>query len=134
MDPIASFSGLASGIQWQDMIDQIMKLEATRKVDPLTNRVSTQKARIDAWKTFEGLVSKLKSASLSLREGSSFGIYSAHASTTAAGRGLISATASSSASPGSYRVEVSQLARAEKLNGRSEVSTTSALGLSGQFL
>ena len=84
MDPIASFSGLSSGIQWQDMIDQIMKLEASRTVDPIANRVSTQRARIDAWKTYEGLVSKLRSASISLRDGSSFGIYKTAASTTAA--------------------------------------------------
>ena len=62
MDPIASFSGLSSGIQWQDMIDQIMKLEAARSVDPLKTRYGTQNARIDAWKTYEGLVSKLKSS------------------------------------------------------------------------
>ena len=79
MDPIASFSGLASGIQWQDMIDQIMKLEAARSVDPLVNRASTQSARADAWKVYEGLVSKLRSASISLRDGSSFGIYKATA-------------------------------------------------------
>lgn len=134
MDPIASFSGLASGIQWQDMIDQIMKLEAARTVTPLSNRVSTQNARIEAWKTYEGLVSKLKSASLALRNGDSFGIYNATAGTSAAGRALISATTSASATPGSYRVEVIELARAEKLNGRNEASTTAALGLSGQFL
>jgi flagellar hook-associated protein 2 len=133
MDPIASFSGLASGIQWQDMIDQIMKLEAARSVDPLSNRVSTQRARIDAWKVYEGLVSKLKSASLALRDGASFGIYNASASTNAAGRALISASASTTATPGSYRVEVIELARAEKLNGRNEASTTTALNLAGQF-
>ena len=94
MDPIANFSGLASGIQWHDMIDQIMKLEAARSVDPLTNRVGTQTARIDAWKVYEGLVSKLKSASLALRDGASFEIYNADASTNAAGRALVSATAS----------------------------------------
>lgn len=133
MDPIASFSGLASGIQWQDMIDQIMKLEAARSVDPLKTRYGTQNARIDAWKTYEGLVSKLRSASISLRDGSSFGIYKSTAGLSPAGRALISATASTTASPGSYRVEVIELARAEKLNGRIEASTTSALGLGGQF-
>jgi flagellar hook-associated protein 2 len=133
MDPIASFSGLASGIQWQDMIDQIMKLEAARSVDPLKTRYGKQNARIDAWKTYEGLVSKLRSASISLRDGSSFGIYKSTAGLSPAGRALISATASTTATPGNYRVEVIELAKAEKLNGRIESSTTTALGLGGQF-
>ena len=90
MDPIATFSGLASGIQWQDMIEQIMKLEAARSVDPLKSRYGRQNARIDAWKTYEGLVSKLRSASISLRDGSSFGIYNATAGLSPAGRALIS--------------------------------------------
>ncbi|HEX6925000.1 MAG TPA: flagellar filament capping protein FliD [Longimicrobiaceae bacterium] len=133
MDPIASFGGLASGIQWKDMIDEIMKLESARAVTPLSNRLSTQQARIEAWKTYEGLVSKLKSASLALRDGTSFGIYQATAGTTASGRAVISATASSGASPGSYQVEVKQLARAAKLSSTVEGSATTALGLSGQF-
>jgi flagellar hook-associated protein 2 len=133
MAPIASFGGLASGIQWQDMIDQIMKLETTRSVAPLATRTNTQAARIDAWKTYEGLVNKLKSASVALKDGSSFSIFNTTAGTTAAGGTVVSASASSSAAAGSYQVEVIALARAAKLSGRDEASTSTALGFTGQF-
>lgn len=134
MDPIANFSGLASGIQWKDMIEQIMNLEASRSLTPLSSRISLQQARIDAWNTYGGLVSKLKSASLALKDGSSFGMYKTTAGTNAAGKALISATASSAATPGNYRVEVVDLARADKLSGKIESSTSAELGMSGQFL
>ena len=40
MDPIGSFSGLSSGFQWRDMVDQMMQLEISRKITPLQNRLN----------------------------------------------------------------------------------------------
>ena len=39
--PIASFSGLASGIQWQDVVEQIMRAEQARSLDPLKAQLTT---------------------------------------------------------------------------------------------
>jgi hypothetical protein len=41
-DPIGSFSGLASGIQWRDMITQIMEMESQRRLDPITTARSLE--------------------------------------------------------------------------------------------
>ena len=42
-DPIGTFSGIASGIQWRDMVDQIMQIESQRRLTPLTDRQTVLK-------------------------------------------------------------------------------------------
>ncbi|HEY0971251.1 MAG TPA: flagellar filament capping protein FliD, partial [Gemmatimonadales bacterium] len=133
MASIASFSGLASGIQWQDLIDQIMAAETARRVTPLNSQITLQQKRADAWKSYQGVVTKLADAAKGLRDGTAFGSYKAAASAGAGGRALLSATASASAAPGSYKVEVVSLAKAEKLSGNVVSSATTALGMTGEF-
>jgi len=133
-DPIGSFSGLASGVQWRDMVDQIMAVETSRKLAPVQDKASTAQKRLDAWGSFSSLVAKFRDAVKGLRDGSAFGTFkvSAAASPTS-GRALLSASASAVATPGSYTVEVADLARANKLSGNIVASATTALGLSGEF-
>jgi flagellar hook-associated protein 2 len=133
-DPIGSFSGLASGIQWRDMVDQIMALEASRKLTPVTDRQTTEQKRLDAWGSFSSLVAKFRDATKGLRDGSAFGTFKVNASASASsGRALVAATASVSATPGTYTVEVDDVARANKLSGTIVSSATTPLGLTGDF-
>ena len=44
LSSIASFSGLASGIQWRDLIDQIMAVEAA-PIDRLQDRIDHVRSR-----------------------------------------------------------------------------------------
>lgn len=133
MASIASFSGLASGIQWQDMIDQIMAQETARRVTPYSSEIALQQKRADAWTAYQGILTRLSDASKALRDGAAFSSYKATAGTGAGGRGLVSVAANSSASPGSYKVEVLGLAKAEKLSGDVVSSATDPLGLRGEF-
>ncbi len=134
-DPISSFSGLASGIQWRDLIDQIMSVDSQRQLDPVNNRITSQKSQISAWTTYQGLVAKLSDAASSLKSGTGFGVFQAAASNSdTSGRALVGVTASSAATPGNYKVEVVDLARAAKLSGTVVADTSLALGASGDFL
>lgn len=134
MSSIGSFSGIASGIQWRDMIDQIMFLEARRRVTPITNRISTENLRRTAWNDFSGVLSKLSTASASLKDGTGFGKFTINVPKGSNDTTLFTATASSSAAPGTYGVEVRALAKNEKLRTvTSYTSTTTALSLSGTF-
>jgi len=133
MASVGSFSGLASGIQWRDMIDQIMEIESARRVAPLTSQIAAQRARATAWTAYQGTVTKLADAAKALRDGTAFGSFKVSAGTGIGGRALLTATASSTAAPGSYAVKVLDLARAEKLSGHVFESTTAALGLDGEF-
>ena len=133
-DPIGSFSGLASGVQWRDMVDQIMALEASRKLTPVTDKKDTEQKRYDAWGSFSSLVAKFRDAVKSLRDGSAFGTFKVDAAASpSSGRALVSASASATATPGNYTVEVDDVARANKLSGNIVASASSALGLSGDF-
>jgi len=133
-DPIGSFSGLASGVQWRDMVDQIMALESSRKLTPVTDKKDTEQKRYDAWGSFSSLVAKFRDAVKSLRDGSAFGTFKVDAAASpSSGRALVSASASAAATPGNYTVEVTDVARANKLSGNIVASATTALGLSGDF-
>jgi flagellar hook-associated protein 2 len=133
-DPIGSFSGLASGVQWRDMVDQIMALEASRKLMPVTDKKDTEQKRYDAWGSFSSLVAKFRDAVKGLRDGSAFGTFKVDAAASpSSGRALVSASASATAAPGNYTVEVDDVARANKLSGNIVASASTALGLSGDF-
>jgi flagellar hook-associated protein 2 len=133
-DPIGSFSGIASGIQWRDMITSIMEMETQRRLDPLTTARSLEQKRYEAWGTWQSLVTKFRDASKSLRDATAFAQFKVTGGTSAAsGRALFTASASTSASPGSYDVEVLDLARANKLSGAVQASANSALGITGEF-
>ena len=133
-DPIGSFSGLASGVQWRDIVDQLVTIERTRRLDPITARKTATQKRVDAWSQYQALTARFRDAAGALRDSTAFGAFSVSGGTSASsGRALVAASASATASPGSYGVEVLDLARAAKLSGNVVASATSALGLSGEF-
>lgn len=133
--PIANVSGLASGLQWRDLIDQIMAAESARRLDPLQAKEAAQESSIDAWHDYQSVVAKFAAAAAALRDGGAFDAVSiSGGESPSTGRTLFAATASSAAAAGSYRVEVLDLAQAEKLSGAIESSVTSALGASGDFV
>jgi len=133
MASIASISGLASGIQWQDMVEQIMQLETARSLTPLTSQITAAQARSTAWSGYQSVLAKLADAAKALQSGSAFSASKVTAGTGAGGRALVAATAGEQAAPGRYAVEVLSLAQAEKLSGSAVPSATSALGLAGEF-
>lgn len=134
MSSTVSFSGLASGIQWQDMIDQIMQLERA-PVRLLESRIKTVESRSGAWATFESRVSALGSALEALRTGLAFHAYRASLGGLPAGVPVpLTVSATENARAGTHTVRVLGVAAAEKLSGSVFSSRTEALGLSGEFL
>jgi len=133
--PISSVSGLASGLQWQDLIDQIMAAESARRIAPLQAREKALQSSIDAWHGYSSAVAKLAAAAATLRDGSAFDAIKLSGGTSpTTGRTLFNATASAGAAAGSYRVEVLALAQSEKLGGAIRSSASDPLGESGDFL
>ncbi|MBX6364554.1 MAG: flagellar filament capping protein FliD [Gemmatimonadetes bacterium] len=132
MDPISSISGIASGIQWRDMIDQIMQIESA-PIDALNARIALAQQRSNAWSTFKSKVQAFYDAAQALADGSALGKLGASVS-YAGSVAPLAASASDGAVAGHYQVVVERLAAAEKLGGETFASPTSALGLSGEFL
>lgn len=133
-DPIGSFSGLASGVQWRDLVDQLVAIDRQRRLDPVTARKSQAQGRVEAWSRYQALAVKFRDASRALRDASAFGAFKVSGGTSVStGRTLLTATAGVGASPGTYAVEVLDVARANKLSGTVVSSATSALGIAGEF-
>jgi len=131
--PLSSVQGLASNIQWQDLITSVMNQEKSRLLDPVTNEITAAKNGVDAWTQFQTLVKTVNTSAVALRDGAIGGMTAA-GGTTAAGRSLFSATAVAGAQPGSYQAEVLSLARASKVAGATFANTSTALGITGEFI
>jgi len=133
-DSISSFSGLASGVQWRDLVDQLMTIETQRKLDPVTTRKSQQQKRVEAWQQYQTLAARFRDSVKALRDGTAFSSFKVSGGTsTTSGRALFTASASAGAAPGTYAVEVLDVARANKLSGNVVASASAALGLAGEF-
>ena len=68
-------SGLVSGIQWRDMIDQIMTVETARTLTPVTNKQTKDQLRLAAWQSYGDVVAKLRDASAAVSKGTAFGTF-----------------------------------------------------------
>jgi flagellar hook-associated protein 2 len=132
--PISSVSGLASGIQWSGLIQQIVQLDSQRQLTPLQNQQTADTNAVGAWATYESAVSGLDTAAQAVAQSTALAGLTTSVGTSASGRTLFTATAAATATPGTYNVEVDQLAAAEKVSG-SIVATgaNTALGVSGTF-
>jgi flagellar hook-associated protein 2 len=134
MAGIASFSGLASGIQWKDIVDQLMTVEKGRILDPVTTEATTQATRRTAWTELNGLLTTLSDSARNVGLSGGFNAVKANTPTSATtGRALLTATGGILASPGTYGVEVLSLAQSEKLAGGVVSDPAAALGLAGSF-
>jgi len=133
-DPLSTVNGIASGIQWQTMVDQIIALESKRVVTPLLTRQNALNSAATAWTEFQGVVGRFRDAARAVRDANTFGALTATAGTSATtSRNLVSVSADATAVPGSYSVEVQQLAMAEKIGGTVAASSSTALGIDGSF-
>lgn len=131
--PVASFSGISSGVQWRDMIDQIMSIEAARRFDPLALRQGALRTQSEAWKQFQGIAIKFRDAARAFQAATAFDLFSTSGGTAANGRALVSVSAGTGAQPGSYSMEVLSTARAEKIGGAVVEGSSTQLGVSGSF-
>ncbi|RLB20545.1 MAG: flagellar hook protein, partial [Deltaproteobacteria bacterium] len=125
-------SGLASGLDWRSIIDDLMKIEH-RPVDLVEDQKSDYEKKLSEWQSFNSKLLALKSAVGELKDPEDFNLYSADMSTdnsNVSASSLLSATASSSASPGTYTIQISSVATAQKLSSTSFDSLDDALGSS----
>jgi len=123
-------SGLSSGFDWRSMIDNLMAIER-RPVDLLENKKSDYEDKLSEWQSFNTQLLSLKTAAQGLQKPESFNIYTSRMSSnssTVEASDLLSVSASSSASVGSYAIQVSNIASAQKLSSASFSSISDALG------
>jgi len=118
-------TGIFSGLDTAQIISDLMAVER-RPVERYNQQRSEYEAKLSAWGKISSLLSSLES-SLSSFESSSLGGMTASSSDET----VFTATASSSAEAGSYRIRVSRLATAQRLySGRFDLSTSDVADLS----
>ena len=121
--------GLVSGLDWYKVIDQLMAIEH-RRVDILDNKKGSYQTKLSTWGTVSSKLSTLLSDVQALNDLSTTGAMSASSSD----EDILTATANSSASIGSYSIVVSALAQAHKISSDERTSISEALGYSGEIL
>ena len=132
--PIGTVQGLASGIQWQDMIDQLMQADTTSQITPITDKITAETNQETAWTTYGTAVSTLQSTLKTLMDGTAFSGFTVNAPASGStGRTVLTATAGSTATPGTYGVQVLDTAAAQQLSGNLVSDATAALNVSGQM-
>jgi flagellar hook-associated protein 2 len=119
--------GLGSGINDASIISQLVAVQQA----PLT-AMQTQQSNIQSASqtisSFSANLSSLQSAANALSDPTQYSSYTATSSSSA-----LVASASSTASPGTYSVQVNSLAQAQLTYGDPQSSSTSALGMSGSL-
>lgn len=133
MDSLMSVSGLASGVQWRDMIEQIMQLDR-RPAMMLEAQIERVESRSAAWSLFRGRLSVLQQAASRLAGGAAFDEFDARLAGYAEGASApIAVSVGAGVAEGSYQVRVLAVAAREKLGGGTFDSATAALGIEGEF-
>jgi flagellar hook-associated protein 2 len=133
--PTSSIQGLASNIQWGDLIDSLIAADTAQQLTPLTTKQTAETAASAAWSSYGTLSSSLNSAVLNLSNGAAFSALTAKGGTSpATGASLLTATATSQAAPGNYGIQVMSLAGAQQLSGNIVSDPTAAMNMSGQLV
>ena len=129
MSSYISVSGLGSGLDWENIISQLMQIER-RPVTLLETRKSDYESRLEAFSTVNTKLFSLKTQADSLKTASTFHAHTASSSDET----VVTATATAAASIGTYSISVSNLASAHKIRSDSFSDTTTALNLSGDII
>src|SRR5512139_195095 len=100
-------SGLSSGIDWRDILDQLKAVEYKR-VELIQDRRKTYTDRLSTWQTINTKLLAFKTAAGTLNRTAGFNIYttSLASNTTTAAEDILSVTTSPDAAPGTYQINV----------------------------
>jgi len=126
----SSISGLVSGLDWQSIISQLKTVEH-QPIDLVTTKQTNEQKQLTEWQSFNTTLLSLKTAAGDISDPDNFNAYTSEMtsdSSTLDAEDLISVSASSTASPGSYSIKVNNLATAQKLSSTSFSSSSDALG------
>jgi flagellar hook-associated protein 2 len=113
-----SLSGLASGLDWKTLVDQLVDLERTPQT-VMAKEQATIRTQSTAYKTIQNSLNALKLKTDALSSGSLFTTRKA----TTSDSSVLSATTASGAAVGNYKVTVGQLSKSAVQQGTSDVGS-----------
>ena len=124
-------SGLYSGIDWSQMIDQIMQIEH-KQVDILEDQKQVYENRLSAWQELNTKLLNVKTQAEDLSSVDAFNVFSANlVASSGSAEDFVIATTNTDATVGVYQFTIKQLAYAKVDRSKSFTSSSDALNLSG---
>ena len=118
-----SSPGIGSNLDVNNIVSQLMALER-RPLQALDRKEATFQAQLSAFGTLRSALAAFQEALAGLNDGSRFQAYKA----TIGDGAVATVTAAKTAVPGSYALEVTQLAQAQKLVAVGQSSASAAIG------
>ena len=139
MSGTVSVSGLVSNTDWSNVIDQIINAETATTITPLQNKITGYQSQQSAWVSFNSTLSAIYNYidSNNLNKDSGYQLYTSSLScqdSSDTPSNVLSVALDSTAGTGTYTVEVTKLAQAEKISSSTFSSNSTALGLSGDIV
>ena len=134
--PDTNVSGLASGIDWANIVSQLMEIER-QPILRIQNKQSEFEQKLKLWQDINSQLTSLRSAADTLRNEESWAKFSStltSSSSSVDAEDILSASTTDEAAPGNYDIIVNQVARKEKLSSQSFSDNQTALNLSGDLL
>lgn len=131
-----SLTGLASGIDWQSILEQLREAEKSR-VNLLNNQKSTLEDRLTAWQDLAKKLTDLQNAADDLRDPWDVKTYAASLTSlngTTNPDSVLSVTTDTKATPGVYQVQVLQVATPQKEYSESFTTSDQNAGETGQLV
>jgi flagellar hook-associated protein 2 len=126
--PRFTVSGLASNVDWQSMVAEIMRAERAG-----LNRIIARQARVDnldrAWTDLGARLGDVRGRAAALR---ATGLFSAHRAESS-NPSLVGATAGAGATAGTHQLRVQSLAAHHRIVSTVHADPDAALGLTGSF-
>ncbi len=118
--------GIGSGLDVNGILTKLMQAES-QPLTVLSQKEAAFQAKLSAYGSLKGTISSFQSAVSALNNQSNFKTYNA----TPSDSSVLTASASSIATPGSYAITVGQLAQAQTLLTSAKTTTTAAIAAAG---
>lgn len=135
MAGLFNVSGLASGLDWKNVIDQLRSVEH-KPIDLVNQRKTDNEGKLKAWQDLNTRLLSFRTAVEKLRLPDSFNLFNTalSSSSSTSATEILSTSIGTGADMGSYAVEVLQTARGQKISSKGFSSLNESLGLSGTAL
>jgi flagellar hook-associated protein 2 len=118
-----STAGVGSGLDVNGIVTQIMAAER-QPLQALATQETAYKAKLSAYGSFKSALSSFQDGMRALSSAAKFQVFSA----TSADTSVYTASSSANSAPGSYSVEVKQLAQAQKIASKGFTNATDTVG------
>ena len=135
-----NLTGIVSNTDWQSLASEINANQLTAAETPINNDITTQQNLLSAWQSFNTTLSALTSYISTNNLNAAGGYQAFTGSLTCADSSitpsnvLSAATGTGTIAAGTYSIEVTTLAAAEKMASDPQTSSDTALGVSGDMV